>query len=106
MREHPLDRALDDAVGVGTQLVTDVDGLETTRVTGVAVGHLVVPLGTGQRDLAGVHDDDEVTDVHVRGVLGLVLAAEQDRGLGGESTEHHIGGVDDMPDPGDVSGLG
>src|SRR3712207_8993658 len=42
VRKHPLHRPLDDAVGVGAQLVADVDGLEATRVAGVPVGHLVV----------------------------------------------------------------
>jgi hypothetical protein len=106
VRQHPLDRALDDAVGVGAQLVAHVDGFQTTGVTGVPVGTLVVPLGTGQRNLARVHDDDEVTDIEVRGVLGLVLAAQKLRGLAGQSTEHHIGGVDDVPGPGDLAGLG
>jgi hypothetical protein len=91
---------------VGAQLVAHVDALEAARVAGVPVGDLVVPLRPGQGDLAGVDDDDEVADVHVRGVLGLVLAAEQDRGLAGESAEHHIGGVDDVPGPGDLAGLG
>src|SRR3954468_3479735 len=105
VRQHPLDGALDDAVGVRAQLVADVDRLEAARVTGVPVGDLVLALGAGQRDLARVDDDDEVADVDVRGVLGLVLAAEQDRGLAGESTEHHVGGVDDVPGPADLAGL-
>src|SRR4028118_930183 len=106
VRQHALHGPLDDAVGVRADLVTDVDRPQTTRVAGVPVGDLLVPLGTGQRDLARVHDDDEVTAAPAPREPGPSLAAQQDRDLAGKSTEHHVGGVDDVPDPVDLAGLG
>jgi len=72
----------------------------------VAVGHLGGQLVTGQGDLLGVDDDDEVTGVGVRREDRLVLAAQQVGGGDGETAEDDVLGVDDMPLPGDVTGLG
>jgi hypothetical protein len=63
----------------------------------VPVGDLLLTLVAGQRDLAGVDDDDEVTGVDVRGEDRLVLAAEQGGGLRGQPAEDDVVGVDDEP---------
>ena len=60
---------------------------EAARVAGVAVGHLGGLLVAGEGDLVGVHDDDEVTGVDVRGEDRLVLAAQEVGGLDGEAAE-------------------
>ena len=70
---------------------------ETTRVTRVAVGALLLELGAGEGDLVGVDDDDEVTGVDVRRKRGLVLATQQRCSLGREATQNDVGGVDDVP---------
>ena len=67
---------------------------------------LVGALVAGQGDLGGVHHDDEVTGVDVRGELGLVLAAQQGRRGNGQTPEDDIVGIDHMPGPGDLTRLG
>ena len=72
----------------------------------MAVGALVLALGTGQGDLARIHDDERSRRRRTSATKMLCHAAA-DAVWAGESTEHHVGGcVDDMPGPGDVSGLG
>src|ERR1700722_4952031 len=55
--------------------------------------------------LVGVHDDDVVPAVDVRGEIDTVLAAQERGGDGRESTEHEAFGVDDEPLPGDLTGF-
>ena len=57
------------------------------------LAHLVA----GQSDLVGIDDDHVVTGIGVRRVGRLVLAAQQRGDLSGQTTEHHVGGVDDVP---------
>src|SRR6478752_3555110 len=106
VREHALDRLLDGALGVGLEQLGVRGGTQTARVARVAVGELLLTLLAGQRDLAGVDDDDEVATVDVRRERRLVLAAQQRRGLGREAAEHDVGGVDDDPVALQVGGLG
>src|SRR6476619_3347087 len=105
LREHPPHGRLDRAARVLLEELAERGRGQAARVTGVAVGQLGGRLVTGERDLAGVHDDDEVTAVDVRGVGRLVLAAEQGRDVDREPDEPHVGGVDDVPLALDVSGL-
>src|SRR5699024_8278619 len=93
------------ALGVRREEFGVVDALEAARVVRVAVGALLLQLGTRERDLVGVHDDHEIAGVDVRGERRLVLAAEQTRGLRGEPTEHDISGVDDVPLALNIAGL-
>src|SRR5699024_1073507 len=79
---------------------------EPAREAGVAVMPDTLTLGRRDRDLVGVDHDDEVAGVGVGGELRLVLAAEDVGDLDCESTEHHIGGVDDVPGARHVPGLG
>src|SRR5262249_41688322 len=48
-------------------------------------------------DLVGVHDDDEVAGVDVRGVARLALAAQAIGDLGRQTPEDLALGVDDVP---------
>src|SRR4051794_9765518 len=105
LREHAPDSLLDGLARVLVEDLADRGGRQTTRVTRVAVRHLVGPLVAGQGDLGRVDDDDEVTAVHVRGERRLVLAAKQGGDLDGEPTEHDVGGVDHKPLASDVSRL-
>src|SRR5690606_5240905 len=54
-------------------------------------------LVAGDVDLLGVDHDDVVAGVDVRGVDGLVLAAEATRDLGAQAAEGLAGGVDHEP---------
>src|SRR5690606_28409914 len=71
-----------------------------------AVVHLVLQLGAGDRDLLRVDHDDVIAGIHVRGVDGLVLAAEAAGELGGESSEGLALGIDEVPVPLDGLVLG
>ena len=72
----------------------------------MAVSLLLLELGAGEGNLLSIDDDDEVTHVHVRSEGSLVLSAEQDGCVAGETTEDDVGCVDDDPFPLDVVGLG
>jgi hypothetical protein len=63
----------------------------------VAVVELVLGLVAGDLDLVDVGDDDEVAGVDVRSLAGFVLAAQPQRDLRGEPSQHLVGGVDDVP---------
>jgi len=76
------------------------------RKTLVVMSCILGTLVAGESDLAGVDDDDEVTGVDVVRERGLVLATQQRRRLHGQTTEDDVFGVDDVPLPGDVAGLG
>src|SRR5690606_32540681 len=62
-------------------------GLQVADVAGEPVVHLVLQLGAGDRNLLRVDHDDVVAGVDVRGVDGLVLAAQAAGELGGEASE-------------------
>ena len=83
--------------GFFVQQLVVADGAQTTRVAGVAVGHLLGPLVAGQVHLVGVDDDDEVTSVDVGRVHRLVLAPEEGGGLGGQTAQDNVLRVDDVP---------
>src|SRR6185437_13557584 len=103
--KHALDRDLDQPLGTGLEQLADRALGQPAGVTGVPVAELA-ELGGRHRDLVGVDDDYEVAGVDVQRELRLVLAAQQLGGGGGQPAQHHVAGVDDMPVPGDVTGLG
>ena len=72
-------------------------GLEAAGVPRVAVDDLALGLVGREHDLVGVHDDDVVAGVEMRGEGGLVLAAQDPGDLGGEAAEDHALGIDDVP---------
>jgi hypothetical protein len=72
----------------------------------VAVVHLVQVLGTGDLELGGVDDDDEVTGIDVRRLNGFVFAAQTEGNFAGYPAEHLIGGVNHKPLVHDLSGFG
>src|SRR5690606_12359251 len=104
--QHAAHGLLDDALRVSREQLGIALGLEATRITGVAVGDLVLTLAPGERDLVGVDDDDEVTSIDVRREGGLVLAPQQRGGLARETTEDDVGSVDDVPVALSLAGLG
>ena len=66
-------------------------------VVGVVLVLLLVPLLAGELHLLGVDHDDEVAGVAVRGVLRLVLAAEDVRDRDRQPADDQVGRVDHDP---------
>ncbi len=72
-------------------------GLHVADRAGVPVVDLVLQLAAGDADLLGVDHDDEVAGIDVRGVDGLVLAA-QPMGQGrGQAAQRLAFGVHEVP---------
>ena len=63
----------------------------------MAAVHLLVELAPGQPDLLGVGHDDEVAGVEVRDVARTVFAREHHRDARGESPEHLVRRIHDVP---------
>ena len=59
--------------------------------------HLVGELLAGELHLGRVDDDDEITDVDMRGVLRLALTLQYLRDLTCQPAERNVGGVDKQP---------
>src|SRR5215207_1698767 len=78
-RQHPLHRPANDLLRPLLQQLSKRAGSDAAGVAAVPPIALVLSLVAGDGDLLGVHDDDEVTDVDVGGVVGLALAAEHVR---------------------------
>jgi hypothetical protein len=95
--QHSLHGLLDRKRGIALEHVAVGLGLEAAGDAGVVVVELLVELVAREEHLVGVHDDDEVTRVLVRGVLGLVLAAQHVGDLAGEASEGLTGGIDHPP---------
>ena len=58
---------------------------------------LVERLVAGHADLARVDDDDEITGVDVRRVLGLVLAPKTQGDFRSQTTQNLVGAVNHVP---------
>src|SRR5271163_4604364 len=88
-RNHPLDRLLDDALGV-TPLEDFPRGalLDVTDIAGVLVIDLLLALASGQHRMRGVDDDDVVAAIDMGRVGREVLAAQPHGNVGGEPTDH------------------
>src|SRR5579862_1638486 len=84
-RDHTFDRLLDDPLGmlaIEDRALTA--SLDAARIAGVPVEDALRALVAGELHLFGVDDDDVVAAIHVRGVAGLVLAAQAHRDDRGE----------------------
>ena len=106
LRQHPLHRELDRPLGVLAEELLERDRLDAADVAGVVIVDLVGELATCDTDLLRIHDDDVVTHVDVRAVVGLVLALQAVGNLGSEATERLVAGVDNEPIAADGAGLG
>src|SRR5205807_9050131 len=73
---------------------------------GVVIIDLVGELAPGDADLVRVHHHDVVAHVDVRAVIGLVLALQAVRDLGGKPSESLVARIDDEPVAADTAGLG
>ena len=70
---------------------------QTANPTGVGAVVLLLGLLAGQNGLLSVDDDDEVAAVSVRGVLGLVLTAQQNSGGGSSLAQRLAGSIETVP---------
>jgi len=95
---HALHRFLDHALG--KTAFEDLAGralLDAAGIAGVPVVDFLVALGAGQFHLAGIDDDDVVAVIDMGREARFVLAAQAIGDDAGETTEHHILGVDQHP---------
>ena len=93
----PFTAAAQDLFGSAVELFAQCPAAKTSGIPGMPVVALLVELVAGDVDLLRVDDDHEVAGVHVRGVLGLPLAAQLVRDAGGEPAERLPVGVHHVP---------
>ena len=80
--------------------------MQAAGVAGVSAVVLLLQLLAGEDGLLGVDDDDEIAAIGVRGVLGLVLAAQQGGSGGGSLTQGLARRVQNVPLADDVALVG
>jgi hypothetical protein len=71
----------------------------------MVIGEFLLVLASGQHDLVGVDDDDEIAPVVVRSIGRLVLPTEQSGNLRCQSAKDDVCGIDEIPRGLDVAGL-
>src|SRR5512135_370625 len=84
-RQHALYCLLQCAVWMRRLQLREIGYTDAAGKARMAVILLVVSLLAGHPDLRGIDDNDEIPSVDVRGVLGLVLAAQPRRDLNSEA---------------------
>src|SRR4029450_6116849 len=97
LREHPLHRRAQDFFGPALKLLAKRAAAEAAGIPRVPVVALLVELVTGDLNLLGIHDDDEVAGVDMRGVLRLARATERVGDARREPAERLALGVADVP---------
>ena len=106
-REHALHGLLQNALGMlAVENLVSGAALDAPRIARVPEILLVETLVAGEDDIARVDDDDIVAVVHVRGVAGLVLAAQPRRDERRKPADHEAVGIDENPGLLDVLGCG
>src|SRR5919204_3150540 len=106
LREHAFDGGAEDLFGPAVELFPQRSAAQSTRIARVTVVALLVELVPGHADLLGVHDDDEIAGVDVRGVRRLSLPAQNVGDAGREPAERLPVGVHDVPVAGDLTRFG
>ncbi len=92
-RQHALDSKFDDAFRHSLLQARETHALDAARITGVTVIDLALALVAGYSHLIGVDNNDKITDIDMRRVLGLVLATKDGRNARGEPSEHAVASV-------------
>ncbi len=103
--QHAANRMVDQIFRLPLESVA-VAFQTQARVAGVPGVVANVHFPARHRDLRGIGDDDEVATINVRGVLGTVLAHQNDGDVAGQPAQDFIGRVDDVPLLFDLAGLG
>src|SRR5712692_3231110 len=95
--QHALHRALEHALGLRGMQLREIGLLDTAGESGMAVVDLALRLSSGDAQLRRVQHHNIIAGVDVRGVLGLVLAAQPRRDLRREAAQHLALGIHDHP---------
>src|SRR5579872_2029556 len=104
--QHAPYRPAHHLFGPRAHEVAVAGGGEPPRIAAVAIDDLLLRLVGREHHFGGVHHDDVVAGVDVRGEDRLVLAPQARGNLGGQASQHETVGVDDVPGPLDVVSLG
>ena len=96
-RQHTLDGPFDDGIGTASHEILGDLFFFAAGITGEVDVDLVLGLITGEDDLVRIDDDDEITAIHVRGVIGLVLATQNGGDLGTHAAYGLISTVHNIP---------
>jgi hypothetical protein len=97
VRQHATNGLLNDCDGLSGSKVGQSFFLESTRETGMVPVKLLGLFLTGDLDLFGIYYDYKVTAVYVRGVLRLVLAAQNAGDFTGYAAKGFTFSIDDEP---------
>src|SRR5712691_11809753 len=104
--EHPLHGDAQHLGRTPVELLAKRAALQAAGIARVPVVPLLVELVARDRDLLGVHDDDEVARVDVRRVHGLALATQGVCDQRRKPAERLPVGIDEIPLARDFSRLG
>ena len=102
---HALDSVGHSQIAVLSHQLAVLDLLQAADVLAVGDVELLLGLLAGQNSLVAVDDNHEIAAVHVGGVIDLLLAAQQNRGLSSDVAQALAGSVEQEPHTLDFSGL-
>src|ERR1019366_8323937 len=97
LRQHPLDRLFEDQLRTPLQTLQELFFLHAAGIAGIVVILLFVSLQTGNLDVLGVDHNHVIASVDKRRVLGVVLAAQDARDAGRQTTQRLPIGINDKP---------
>lgn len=97
VRDHSLDRALDEEFGTALAALAEGLGLVTSDESGEAHVALLGLFLAADLDFSRVDHDDEIAGVNMGSEDRLVLAAKQVGGLDGNMAEVLVLGIDHPP---------
>ena len=97
VRNHSADGAFDEQFRMAHPARLHVLGFVAADVTGEAHERFLIFLLSSEPHFFGVNDDDKIAGIDVRRVDRLFLAAQQIRGLYGDSAEDLVLGINDPP---------
>src|SRR5919202_2978431 len=104
LRHHPVDGPAHDLLGAAPEHPLVARLLHAARVARVPPVHLLLGLLARDDHLLGVNHYHEIANVDVRGVVRLVLAAQDARDLRRQAPEGSPLGVYDVPLTFDLEG--
>lgn len=95
-RKHTSNRIANNGFRLSLHSVPDCLGSQT-RVTGVPSVATLVTLVPGVMKFFAIREDDEVTRIFICGVSRLVLAHQDHRNIGCDTTNGFVFTIDDPP---------
>jgi len=97
VRDHPLDRAFDDQLGMATAARLRRLTVMAADETGEAHVLLLRFFLAGKNGLFGVDHNDVIAGIDMVGVNGLVFAAKQYGGFFSHTSDNLIVGINNIP---------